>query len=163
MIIKGLDKFGIGNDNAYNFNEFATLATDEYLTGIYEVFKKTGTLWENYSAEAYARGVWSRPDFVGWTGCGPIELLIENILGFRPNGVNNTLTWHLTRIDRHGISNLRFGDIAASLICERRESVNSPAKIQVESDKDFDLIIERGYNNYKSFRIKNGIQNIIMD
>lgn len=163
MIIKGLDKFGVGNDNAYNFNEFAALATEEYLNGIYEVYKKTGTIWENYSAEAYVHGSWSRPDFVGWTGCGPIELLIENILGFRPNGVNNTLTWHLSRIDKHGISNLRFGNVDVSLICERRESVNSPAKVKVESNKDFNLIIERGHNNYKTFHIKNGIQNIIMD
>ena len=105
MIIKGLDKFGVGNDLAYKFNEFATLATEEYLNGIYEVYKKTGTIWENYSPEALARGSWSRPDFVGWTGCGPIELLIENIIGLRPDGVNNLLTWHLTRIDKHGIEN----------------------------------------------------------
>ncbi|NWF88069.1 MAG: hypothetical protein HXY50_01260, partial [Ignavibacteriaceae bacterium] len=163
MIIKGLDKFGVGNDLAYNFNEFAALATEEYLNGIYKVYKKTGTIWENYSAEAYARGSWSRPDFVGWSGCGPIQLLIENILGFRPNGVNNTLTWHLSRIDKHGISNLKFGTVTASLICERRESVDSPAKISIESNSKFDLIIERGHNNYKTFRINSGKQTIIME
>jgi glycogen debranching enzyme len=163
MIIKGLDKFGIGNDNAYNFNEFATLATEEYLTGIYEVFKKTGTLWENYSAEAYARGVWSRPDFVGWTGCGPIELLIENIIGLRPNGVDNSLTWHLSRIDEHGIEKLKFGKVTASLICERRESVNSPATINIQTDNDFTLIIERGHNNYKSFNLTKGTHKILME
>ncbi len=84
MIIKGLDKFGVNNDFAYKFNEFATLATEEYLNGIYEVYKKTGTIWENYSSEAYTRGSWSRADFVGWSGCGPIELLIENVIGLRP-------------------------------------------------------------------------------
>jgi glycogen debranching enzyme len=163
MIIKGLDKFGIGNDNAYNFNEFATLAAEVYLTGIYEVFKKTGTLWENYSAEAYARGVWSRPDFVGWTGCGPIELLIENIIGLRPNGVDNSLTWHLSRIDKHGIEKLKFGNVTASLICERRESVSSPATINIQTDNDFALIIERGHNNYKTFDLKKGTHKILME
>ena len=163
MIIKGLDKYGVENDNAYNFNEFAALATEEYLNGIYEVFKRTGTIWENYSAEAYARGVWSHPDFVGWTGCGPIELLIENIIGLRPNGVNNTLTWHLSRIDKHGIENLRFGNVTSSLICHQRESVNSPAEIEVHSDSTFDLTIERGHNNYKTFQIKKGTQKILMD
>lgn len=163
MIIKGLDKFGVGNDIAYNFNEFATLATEEYLNGITEVYKKTGTLWENYSAEAYARGIWSRPDFVGWTGCGPIELLIENIIGFRPNGVDNSLTWHLTRIDKHGIENFRFGDVNASLICARRESINAHAAISVQSNRDFILQIERGHNNYKLFHIKKGKQTILVD
>lgn len=163
MIIKGLDKFGVGNDYAYNFNEFASLATEEYLNGIYEVYKKTGTIWENYSAEAYARGVWSRPDFVGWTGCGPIELLIENIIGIRPDGVNNALTWHLSRIDKHGIENLRFGNVTVSLICRRRESVNSPAEIEVHSDSIFKLTVERGHNNYKTFQIQKGLQKILMD
>ena len=163
MIIKGLDKFGVGNDYTYNFNEFASLATEEYLNGIYEVYKKTGTIWENYSAEAYARGVWSRPDFVGWTGCGPIELLIENIIGLRPDGVNNALTWHLLRIDKHGIENLRFGNVTVSLICRRRESVNSPAEIEVHSDSIFNLTVERGHNNYKTFQIQKGLQKILMD
>lgn len=163
MIIKGLDKFGSGNDNAYNFNEFATLATEEYLNGIYQVYKKTGTLWENYSAEAFARGVWSRPDFVGWTGCGPIELLIENIIGLRPNGVDNSLTWYLSRIDKHGIEKLKFGNVTVSLICQRRQSVNSPAIISIETDNDFEMIIERGHNNYKTFSLSKGKHQIKMD
>jgi glycogen debranching enzyme len=156
MIIKGLDKFSVGNDMSYKFNEFATLATEEYLNGIYEVYKKTGTIWENYSPEAFARGSWSRPDFVGWTGCGPIELLIENILGLRPDGVNNLLTWHLSRIDKHGIENLKFGDVTVSLVAERREKLISTIRIKVICDKDFELSIEHGNNNYKNFKITKG-------
>lgn len=163
MIIKGLDKFGVGNDNVYDFNEFASLATEEYLNGIYEVYKKTGTLWENYSAEAFARGVWSRPDFVGWTGCGPIELLIENIIGLRPNGVDNSLTWHLSRIDKHGIEKLKFGNVTVSLICERRQSVNSLAIINIQTNNDFELTIERGHNNYKIFCLTKGKHQIKID
>ena len=160
MIIKGLDKFGVGNDITYKFNEFATLATEVYLNGINEVYKKTGTIWENYSPEAFTRGSWSRPDFVGWTGCGPIELLIENIIGLRPDGVNNLLTWHLTRIDRHGIENLKFGNVMVSLIADKREKVISPINIKVICDNDFELSVEHGNNNYKSFKITKG-ENII--
>lgn len=163
MIIKGLDKFGVGNENAYNFNEFATLATEEYLNGIYEVYKKTGTIWENYSTEAFSRGVWSRPDFVGWTGCGPIELLIENIIGLRPDAVNNSLTWFVNRIDKHGIDNLKFGNVTASLVCEKRESVNSPSVINIKTDNDFKLIIELGNNRSKTFSITKGNHQIKMD
>ena len=163
MIIKGLDKFGVGNDAAYNFNEFATLATEEYLNGIYEVYKKTGTIWENYSPEAFARGSWSRPDFVGWTGCGPIELLIENIIGLRPDAVDNSLTWHLTRIDRHGIENLRFGSTIVSLFADKRLKVTSPITVSVSCDNDFELIIEHGNNNYKNFKITKGTHTITVE
>ena len=156
MIIKGLDRFGTGHNNAYNFNEFATLATEEYLNGITEVYKRTGTIWENYSAEAFARGNLSRPDFVGWTGCGPIQLLIENILGFRPNGVDNSLTWYVNRIDRHGIENLKFGDVTVSLICERRENVNSEMNINVSSDKPFKLVVKNSKSLEQVFQIPAG-------
>ena len=156
MIIKGLDKYGFGNDNAYIFNEFATLATEEYLKGINEVYKKTGTIWENYSPEAFARGVWSRPDFVGWTGCGPIELLIENILGFRPNGAENSLVWQSTRIDRHGIEYLRFGDIVISLICNKRESVFSPMDLTISNNKNLKLVIRNLLGNEKILELGPG-------
>lgn len=160
MIIKGLDKYGIANENAYNFNEFATLAAEEYLNGIYQVYKKTGTLWENYSAEAFTRGVWSRPDFVGWTGCGPIELLIENIIGIRPNGVDNSLTWFVNRIDRHGIENLKFGNVTITAICEKRENINSPIDLSVKNDKPFKLIIKNSSGNEKVFELNAGIHNL---
>lgn len=156
MIIKGLDKFGVENDLAYKFNEFATLAAEEYLKGIYEVYKKTGTIWENYSSEAYTRGSWSRSDFVGWSGCGPIQLLIENIIGLRPDGLNNSLTWHLTRIDKHGIENLKFGNVTVTLVAEKREKVTSPIKINVQCDNDFELNVEHGNNNYTVFKLSKG-------
>ncbi len=163
MIIKGLDKFGVNNDWAYKFNEFATLATEEYLNGIYKVYKKTGTIWENYSSEAFARGSSSRADFVGWSGCGPIQLLIENIIGLRPDGVNNSLTWHLTRIDKHGIENLKFGNVNVSVIAEKREKVFSPISIKVICDNDFELNVEHGNNNYKSFKITKGTHTITIE
>jgi len=53
--------------------------------------------------------------------------------------------------------------VTSSLICHQRESVNSPAEIEVHSDSTFDLTIERGHNNYKTFQIKKGTQKILMD
>lgn len=163
MIIKGLDKFGVNNDFAYKFNEFASLATEEYLKGIYEVYKKTGTIWENYSSEAFTRGSWSRPDFVGWSGCGPIQLLIENIIGLRPNALNNSLTWHLARIDKHGIENLKFGNVTVSLIAEKRKKITSPVIINVKCDNNFELIVEHGNNNYKTFNLTKGKHKLIIE
>jgi glycogen debranching enzyme len=160
MILKGLDKYSFGNDNAFNFNEFSSLATEEYLNGINEVYKRTGTIWENYSPDSYSRGVWSRPDFVGWSGCGPIQLLIENIIGLRPNSIDNSLTWYLTRIDKHGIANLRFGDVTISIVSERRESIYSPVSITTTTDKPFSLIIRNSWGDEKVFNLDKGKHSI---
>ena len=92
-------------------------ASEKYLAGMYEVFKKTGTVWENYSPDNFEQGNQAKPDFVGWTGDGPIALLIENVLGLRSDGADNELTWRLRRLDapesrssgsdRHGLGRVR--------------------------------------------------------
>jgi len=140
-VIKGLDAYGEEGPKARSYREFATLASETYLDGMSRVFKKTGTLWENYSPDAYARGGLSKSRFVGWSGCGPIALLIEDVLGLRPDAGHRRLTWVLSRIDRHGIKRLPLGDTTATLVCDRREDVESPARITVDTDKPFELVV----------------------
>ena len=163
MVIKGLDRFSAQNRNAYLFGEFARLASENYLDAIFKVYKKTGTIWENYSPESFTRGSWSRPDFVGWSGCGPIQLLIENILGFLPKGSQNKLTWNINRIDKHGIQNLRFGDVVVSFTCERRNDINSKCEITVTSNKPFELTINKNFTSEKVFQIKEGINSLTVE
>jgi glycogen debranching enzyme len=153
-IIKGLEHYG--------YNEFAYLATENYLAGMYEVYKRTGTIWENYSPEAYSRGIPAKPDFVGWSGCGPIQLLIENILGFAPNGAENKLAWNVTRIDGHGIKNLRFGSVTVSLIAEKRESVTSPVIINVACDGAFELTVIH-LENKQTFKLEKGTHSLTIN
>jgi len=109
------------------------------------------------------RGNPSQKDFVGWTGCGPIQLLIENVLGFRPDGANNKLTWYINRIDRHGIEQLKFGDITATLICQKRVSVGSSAEIHVIANKPFELIVSLDGREKKSVLVKQGTQKIVIE
>ncbi len=66
-IIKGLQACGQ--------EAFATEATEKYLAGMAEVFKTTNTVFENYMPERLEPSS-KRGDFVGWTGLGPISLLI---------------------------------------------------------------------------------------
>ncbi len=147
MIIKGLQKYG--------FQEFAAEASEKYLYGIYEVFKKTGTVWENYAPESFEQGDIAKGDFVGWTGLGPISLLIENVMGIQLDALNNTIHWHLNRTDRHGIQDLRFQDAVVSLVAERRSDKNAVAQMNIESNKDLKLkIYNRG--QAKFFDIKKG-------
>ncbi|MFQ6615136.1 MAG: trehalase family glycosidase, partial [Fidelibacterota bacterium] len=133
MIIKGRQNYG--------YEDFATEATERYLSGMAQVFKETGTVWENYAPESLEPGNPAKGDFVGWTGSGPIALLIENILGLRTDGVRQHLTWRLKRVDRHGIENLKVGDVQVSVICEGRESSDSPAVLKVASNKPFTLTV----------------------
>ena len=112
MIIKGLEK--------YNHERLATEASMKYLNALYCVFKSTNTVWENYSSEYCAPGEPAKPNFVGWTGIGPISLLIENILGFRVNAIDNTLIWHIKRDDEHGIKNLKVGETSIDALFKKQ-------------------------------------------
>lgn len=132
VIIKGLEKYG--------YSELARKASLNYIDAIYRVYSCTGTFWENYMPDYYAPGQRSKPDFVGWTGIGPIALLIENVLGFNLNAVDQTLTWHITRTDRHGIENLRMGENTISAICNAR-TINDPLDIFISTKKDLKLVI----------------------
>ena len=158
MIVKGLEPYGpeTASANIFSFNEIATVLAGRYLDGLAKEFRRTGTFWESYSAELVTRGNPAKGDFVGWTGAGPIQLLIENILGFRPDAPARRLVWRLQRIDRHGIENLRFGDISASLLCHPRESVLAAADIEVTSDKPFTLAVDANDGAVREIEVKPG-------
>lgn len=143
-IIKGLEDCG--------YEAFAAESAERYLTALCAVFEKTGTLWENYAPDSYEPGDPARKDFVGWTGCGPIALLIENVLGLRCNGAENCLTWRVRRTDRHGVQNLHFGSTTVSVVCAERSSANDPAAITIETNNPFELrVILNGEDARRTF------------
>jgi hypothetical protein len=127
--IKGLERYG--------FEIEAAATTDRYLAALAAVFAKTGTLWENYAPDALEPGDRSKPDFVGWTGLGPVALLIENVIGLRPDAAHRRLVWHLRRTDRHGIERLRIGDTTLDLFCTDRASADAPASVTLRCDRPF--------------------------
>ncbi|MDL2222582.1 hypothetical protein LJB98_00605 [Bacteroidales bacterium OttesenSCG-928-M11] len=157
-IIKGLETVG--------YNSFAREASERYVQGIYEVFLQTGTLWENYAPDRkdgvlnpgvhdYTDAEFCRKDFVGWTGLGPISVLIENILGFRMNGASKTINYYLQRADRHGIRNLRMADITTTIITDDRKLDLNKATVTVESNKPYTLIIHFN-GTIEQFEVKEG-------
>ena len=131
MIIKGLEKYG--------YEDFAATATENYLAGMYEVFEETQTVYENYAPDYFKPGNPSKIDFVGWTGCGPIQLLVENVIGLRPDAANNTLTWKLRRIDQHGLKKLNLGDNKITVLCEARANKSASVHLNVVCEKSFRL------------------------
>ena len=165
MVIKGLDKFSFNDKHGYEhaFREFATNATMKYLEALSKIYKETGTIWENCAPESYMRGLPAKPDFVGWSGSGPIMLLIENILGIQANAAKNEVVWYLNRIDEHGIKNLEFGETTASLICQKRIAVNKKCELTITADKPFTLRAFNWSKNSQVVEVKKGITKLIID
>jgi hypothetical protein len=135
-------------------DQFAREATEKHLGEIQKVYEQTGTVWELYAPDRSAPGSGvlgekgghrARPDFVGWTGCGPIAMLIENVMGIGTDAADNRLTWRLMRSDRFGVDNFRFGDVRVSMICDKRPSPQNTARIKVNTDRPFELgVINHG-------------------
>ncbi|MBL7694007.1 MAG: hypothetical protein JNK91_04130 [Ferruginibacter sp.] len=71
MILLGLLKYGE--------KKIANKLARQYYWAVAEVYKKTGTFWENYAPDFIDRGNDSRPDFCGWTGIVPITIYREFI------------------------------------------------------------------------------------
>jgi len=117
-------------------------------------------IWETYSPEDYAPSTrWDnnllvRQKFCGWSGLGPVALLIENILGFEFNGAENRVVWKINFTERHGIKNLKFGNNKVTLIANERENKTNSFKIMGSAEKDFELII---YNYDSATPAYNGI------
>lgn len=108
--LRALDNYGRGED--------ADKLGEDYCRAIAETYKITGDIWEHSWDEKIEAG--GHKSFCGWGGYGPITCLIERVIGIRA-AINDdggfTVNWNLRRGDRHGIENLRFGDIVTSLIC----------------------------------------------
>lgn len=128
MIIKGLRQ---SSNTA-----FAREAALRHVDAIERVYRATGTVWENYRTDEDAPGVPARPDFVGWTGCGPIALLIEEIIGIEVDAQDGTVRWSIAEPGPHGVRSLPFGDGTLDLL------IDDADQIVVRSDHPLTLEIE---------------------
>ena len=129
-MIKGLSCYGEW--------ALARKASENHLENILQVFNDTGTIWENYSPESSEPGNIAKRDFVGFSGVGPISLLIEEILGFDVDAPENTITWRLYPTDVHGIKSLYFGDNKVSILAQREHK--GVYHLEINAQKNFTLI-----------------------
>jgi glycogen debranching enzyme len=123
-------------------------AAYQYVDAINSVHEATGTIWENYApmylsfggnAPSPQPGQPSKRDFVGWSGLGPIAILIEDIIGIEPDALSNSVTWTLQRTDRVGVQGLQLGKTRLSLVAQPREVLSDEVVIDVESGGAFTL------------------------
>ncbi len=158
MIVRGLGQRG--------FFELAREAAESHLDHLAEVYaspptdeqaiapeERDGeyqTLWECYAPElAQPATRWddtyySRQDFVGWSGLGPIAMLLETVLGFEVYGAEGRIVWRLHRSDRHGVERLQLGsDNLVDLVARARAEPGAAVVIDARSQRAFPLELRR--------------------
>lgn len=142
----------------YGYQQAATEAAESYLNAVSQVYKTSGSIWENYAADQLAAGSAAKPDWVG-SGLCPIAGLLEHIIGIRIDAVNHRLTWQLRRTDKHGVENLACGSAIVSMVCQPRKWPTERAWIRLETTAPIhiDFIHPLGK---KSIYLKPGIREI---
>ncbi|MBD3422406.1 MAG: hypothetical protein GF398_20010 [Chitinivibrionales bacterium] len=83
----------------------------------------------------------NRRDFVGWGGCGPVALLIENGIGVRVDAAQRKILWRIARPDRHGVENLQFSDNKVTLLSTSRINKAELPKLTITAEKPFTLMV----------------------
>ena len=124
-------------------DDYARELGETYYAAQLEVFRNEKTIKENMAPDKpMGCGV---ADFVGWGGLGPVANLIESVLGFDLDAPGKTITWRITKTERHGISNLKLGDIRADIVCGARQAPGDPCALVVRSGGPFRLrILQNG-------------------
>jgi hypothetical protein len=135
MVIRGLERYGRGPlAREIALNELARMG---------DVFQKTGTIWENYSPDAPTPGDPAKPDFVGWSGIGPILYLLEFAIGLKPDAAGNTLVWEVDSAKPLGCERFRFNSHVISLKAEPGAGDARSLALSVTSDGPFKLVVRR--------------------
>jgi hypothetical protein len=139
MVVRALTKQG--------YHDLAHRIALNHIENVTEVFEKTGTVWENYAPEAATPGDQAKPDMLGWSGLGPIALLIEAILGIEVDAPNNVIVYRPFLLEEHGISNLVIGqDAVVSLACAKRQSQADYPQVRFRCSgaQPFTLVVSHG-------------------
>ncbi len=126
MVLKGLERVG--------YHGLAHEIGCNTLDNVVEVYKQTGTVWENYSPEHTRPGQPAKSDFVGWTGLIPIAVLIEYVLGIKADANNDEIVWRVNLTEQHGIERYPFGGRSVTLLCDAREGVDAEPQITIKCD-----------------------------
>jgi len=149
MVTRGLEK--------YDYIDLARELALNHLNLVAEVYKKTGTIWENYSPDAQQQGNPAKSNFVGWTGMGPIVFLLEYAVGLKADAPTNTLDWQLTPGGRRGCERFRFNRHVVSLVAQPTGQATGGWRITVQSDSPFELRV-RSRSTEKKFSVATGSQ-----
>ena len=153
LVIRGLENYG--------YDSLAREIALNHLTNIGRVFLETGTIWENYAPDSAKPGKPAKPDFVGWSGIGPILYLLEYGIGLKPNAPANELVWELRSSARQGCERFRFNGHVVSLTAAPAEEDPRKMTISVKSDGAFKLRLAHDGQS-KRIQVKRGEQTFVL-
>lgn len=146
MVTRGLQLAGEGN--------LAHAIARRYVDGLLRTYQQftPASIWECYCPEAdrpglhpYMDRVHARIDFVGWSGLGPIAMLIENLIGIDADVPARHVTWTVRLTEEHGIRNFNLGTLGkADFKIEKRNSSADPLRGSVRADQAFTLKLVAG-------------------
>jgi hypothetical protein len=132
MVMRGLENYGyraLAHEIAFNHLRMMT-----------DVYRATGTIWENYAPDSAEPGKPAKKDFVGWSGIGPIMYLLEYAIGLQPDAAHNRLHWKIPAGVRCGCERFRFNGRVVSLLAEpgkRRTTIHAdstaPFRLQLQA------------------------------
>lgn len=149
-----------------------TLAHLEAMQAVYESSDYPG-IWESYAPQEF-RPATNKPmidksgrspyvlspetvvrkDFVGWSGLGPIAMLIENVLGLDFDAPNRSVSWDLTLPGRHGIEDLQFAGSSLSMMISGTNTEGR--ELSVECEEAFTLKVFTGGIALEEFAVLPG-------
>lgn len=139
MVLRGLTRYGY-DSLAYNI-------ALNHLNNVVEVYSKTGTLWENYAPEKIQGN--NRPNFVGWTGLVPVNVLFEYVFGIRPNVANNSLTIDVNLLDEYGIKQYPYGENGnLDILIKKRKKINEKPSLVITTNIPLKLLVKWAGGEY---------------
>lgn len=150
MVLLGLEENG--------YHELAREIGMNHLEAITEVFKQTGTIWENYPADSISSGNADNVDFVGWSGIGSILYLIRYGIGLESN--IDTVKWDIglaAEEGKLGCKNYWFAEKQADFLAEKRDG---KLHISVKTKDRFPLLIHYKGTDY-SFMVQGDMEEVI--
>jgi hypothetical protein len=115
----------------------AQALAEKYFAAMVQCYTRNKTINESLSPTTLDG--WGQPNFVGWGGIGPIANFIEYVLGFDIDAPQNTVTWHLHRMERHGLRNIKIGACYVDFLCDARAKPADSCRLTVQSDGAFTL------------------------
>ncbi len=142
MTLRGLTRTG-NDDLAYEIGR-------KHLDCVLEVFDNTDTVWENYAPESCIPGDPARRDFVGWSGLGPVAVLLEYVFGLRPDAHGKLLIWDARLLERHGVTQYPFGTVGSlDLECAARSSADDEPQVRITASTPVTVEVRWGAGQVK--------------
>ncbi|WP_217594468.1 trehalase family glycosidase [Cohnella sp. GbtcB17] len=110
----------------------------KHLNAVLATYRDTGSFWENYGSERFAKGSAAAPEYA-WTALGPIALLLETVVGLEPDSTAGELRWSPPPRKAVGAKRYPLGSatIDVTLIDEE-----DGWHVHVRTDKPFRLRLE---------------------